>query len=246
MNRLTHVLSIVGACGLLTLAASSSRADDVQAAPDSQVSSNSQTEASTEPRNFQPFTVGAEIGTTGYGGAADWRFSNHWGIGGGFDYLSYNYNNGKIEDATYDVRLRLQSEPLNLNIYPWSNHSFHISVGAFFDQNHLSGSAFIPMGDSVTIGNNTYNGPFEMDLSIKQQPVDPYIGIGGNLYFDHGHHVSLRGTLGVVYTGTPKVTYTVPAFVTPEDQQSEQNKINHYAKDFQFWPVVKLSLNYSF
>ena len=88
---------------------------------------------------YQPFTVGVEAGTTGAGGGANWRFSNHLGVGGAFDYLSYSYN-GKVEDGNFNVRLRLMSEPLTLNLYPWKNHSFRISAGLLFNQNQLTGN----------------------------------------------------------------------------------------------------------
>jgi len=177
-----------------------------------------------------------EAGTTGAGGAANWRFSNHFGVGGGFDYFRYSYS-GTIEDINFDARLRLMSEPATLDLYPWKRSSFHISVGALFNQNHLTGTA----NGTITINGTTYNNT-TATLDIKQQVVDPYVGIGGNLYFDRGHHVSLGGELGVAYTGDPRVSFNMPA-ATPQDQQYEQNKIHSYARDVQFWQV---SLNYSF
>jgi hypothetical protein len=70
-------------------------------------------------------------------------------------------------------------------------------------------------------------------MNIKQQPVDPYLAVGGNLYLDKRHHFSL-GT-EVSAPGAP-----VDAVL------GEENKIRHYARDAEFWPVFKLSLNYSF
>lgn len=220
---------------MLTLTAMMSYADDTGG------STNAMSAVPKPPRLFQPFTVGAEIGTTGYGGSADWRFSNHFGIGGGFDYLSYTYN-GTIQGNNYNVRLHLQSEPLTLNLYPSKHSSFHLSIGAMFSDNHLSGSAF---SSQATIGNNQYNN-VTLNLNIKPPVVDPYLTLGGNLYFDHGHHVSLGGAIGVAYIGNPKVTFSAGPGVSQQDQQMEQSKIDHYAKDLPVWPILKLSLNYSF
>jgi hypothetical protein len=234
MNLNYTKLTAVIAVGLLTLTAITSRADDTETA----------TNAITAPpiSPYQPFTIGGEFGTTGYGGGANWRFSDHFGVGGAFDYLYASYNH-TIEGNGYNVNLKLQTEPVTLNWYPWKNHSFRFSVGALFNQNHSSGTA---TGNNLDLNGTTYSGTLNLDL--KQQPVNPYLGIGGNLYFDKRHHVSLGGELGVFYTGEPRVTLTantVPP-ANPADVQGEINQITHYARYAQFWPVLKVSLNYSF
>ncbi|HEV2328130.1 MAG TPA: hypothetical protein VGY56_04995 [Verrucomicrobiae bacterium] len=230
MNQLNKLLVAIASVGALIFTAAACRADDI-------VDTTNAAVYMPPPPLFQPFTVGAEIGTTGYGGAADWRFMDHLGIGAAFDTFIYTYH-GSIESGSYGIHLHLQSEPLTLNVYPWKRSSFRISVGALLNQNRLSGSS----GDTITINGNTYGNPI---ISIKQGAENAYLTVGGNLYFDHGHHVSLGGQLGVIYTGDPKVFFTATG-ITQTDQQTEQAKIQHYANDFKFWPVVKLSLNYSF
>ena len=234
VNRNHATLTAVIALGLLTLTATASRADDTDA------TTNAITAPPISP--YQPFTVGGEFGTTGYGGGANWRFSDHFGVGGAFDYLYASYNH-TIEGNGYNVNLKLQTEPVSLNWYPWKNHSFRFGVGALFNQNHSSGTA---TGNNLDLNGTTYSGTLNLDL--KQQPVNPYLSIGGNLYFDKRHHVSLGGELGVFYTGEPRVTLTantVPP-ANPADVQGEINQITHYARYAQFWPVLKVSLNYSF
>jgi hypothetical protein len=131
------------------------------------------------------------------------------------------------------------SEPVTLNLYPSKNHSFHLSIGALFNQNQLNGSKT----GTVNLDGTPYTGT--VSLEIKQQPVNPYASIGGNLYFDKGHHVSLGGELGVVYTGDPQVSLSAPG-APPSAIAGEESQIHNYAKKAQFWPIVKLSLNYSF
>ncbi|MGA9777881.1 MAG: hypothetical protein WBS33_06380 [Verrucomicrobiia bacterium] len=232
MNQINKALTGAAVCGLLTLTALTSRGDDT--------STNGITLPPLSP--YQPLTIGAEVGTTGFGGAANWRFSHHFGIGGAFDYFSYSYN-GNIQGNNYDAKLRLMSEPITLDWYPWRNHSFHVSAGVALNQNHLTGTA---TGNDIDLNGTTYSGT--LDLDIKQQAVDPYVAIGGNLYFDKGHHVSLGSELGVMYTGDPRVSLTAntspPA--NPVDVQAEQDQIRHYARDAEFWPVLKVSLDFSF
>lgn len=227
MNKLPVGIASVG---LLILSAAACRADDI-------VDTTNAPVYTPQRPLFQPFTVGAQVGTTGYGGGADWRFMNHLGVGAAFDTFIYNYH-GTIESGTYELHLRLQTEPLTLNVYPWKRSSFHVSVGVLFNQNRLSGSS----SDTITINGNTYGEPI---ISIKQNAENPYLTVGGNLYFDHGHHVSLGGELGFIYTGRPNVFFTATG-ISQADQETEQAKIQHYANDFKFWPVAKISLNYSF
>jgi hypothetical protein len=251
MKQEKNLLTGIAVIGLLTFATCTNYAADstnevtsstnVMAAP-TNVMAPPANEMAPAPAmapasEFNPFTVGAEVGTTGYGGAAGWRFMDHFGVDGGFDYFSYSLNNRNIQDASYSGNLRLQSEPLTLDLYPSRFSSFHLGLGALFNQDEVSASA-----NNVTV--NTYTG--NLNLNIKYQPVDPYVGIGGNLYFDRGHHVSLSGTLGVAYFGDSKVNLTSTPVDPTGSVANEQSKIQKYANDLKFFPIIKIGLNYSF
>jgi len=219
-------------------------------ANDSTNSTSAETTApvSTAPEQkvwYQPFSISAEGGTTGLGGNASWRFANHLGVVGGADYLSFSLNR-TISGIPYSAHLRLMSERAGLNLYPWKNRSFYVSFGAYFNQNRLSGNATsdgtlmvngatVPAGDSV-------------NLVYKQQPVDPYVAIGGNLYFDKRKHFSIGGELGAFYLGNPRVSVnTTPPGVVPEsDLNSYQQQAVHDLKKLPVWPVLKISISYSF
>ena len=117
------------------------------------------------------------------GGSISWRFADHWGARVGFDYWEYSDSGLAIKELTYDAKLRLMSEPLTLDIYPWKEHSFHISVGLQFNQNRLTGTTEDTGIIVAPPGAGTLN------LHIEQQPVNPYLSIGGNFfYFDRAHH----------------------------------------------------------
>jgi hypothetical protein len=194
---------------------------------------------------YQPFSLAAEAGTTGLGGTAGWRFADHFGLEGGMDYFSFTLNRS-ISDIPYSGHLRLMSERAGLNLYPWKDHSFHVSLGAYFNQNRLSGTAtsdgtltvngaVVPAGDSVK-------------LVYKQQPVDPYVSIGGNVYFDKARHFSIGTELGAFYLGNPRVSVsTTPAGVVPlSNLSSYQQRAQHDLKKLPVWPVLKISFCYSF
>jgi hypothetical protein len=164
---------------------------------------------------------------------------------GGMDYFSFSLNR-TISDIPFSAHLRLMSENVGLSLYPWKGNSFHFSLGAYINQNRLSGTAIsdgtltvngfaVPAGDSV-------------NLVYKQQPVDPYVSIGGNVYFDRARHFSLGTELGAFYLGNPKVSVsTSPSGVVPQSNlNTYQQQAQHDLKKIPVWPVLKISFCYSF
>jgi len=208
---------------------------------------------SSAPPPYRPFTVGVGAGTDGLiGVSGGWRFADHLGLRAGVGYTEVSSSDVGIGGTRYDVRVRLLDEPLNLDYYPWQQRSFRVSLGLMFNQNELTGTA-THTGITIIDGQ-----PFPTDevgslhLKIRQQPVNPYLGLGGNLfYFDHAHHWALSGELGVAYTGDARVSLTrsggsgTPGPIDAAVSRA-QSRAQRYADQFKFWPVAKLSVTYSF
>jgi hypothetical protein len=219
--------------------------------------------AAEEPNHFElpsrpdyhEWTVGADAGSAGLGGFGSWRFYDYLGVRAGFDYFQWTENNLSIADFRYSAKVRLMSEPLTLDIYPWKKHSFHVSVGMLFNENQITGtsSGFGP----VTVGGQTFEfaDVGVINLKVQQQVVDPYLSIGGNfLYFDHAHHWALGGELGVAFTGDTTVSLSrsgglangaLNAAINAAVSR-EQQKAQDWASQLKWMPVVKLMVTYSF
>ena len=204
---------------------------------------------------YHPFTAGAEVGTPGFGGSASWRFADHFGARAGMSYFSYSKTGNEIDGIKYNTDLRLMSEPLGVDIYPWTKSSFRITVGILLNQNELTGVApkdqvanrtFYEIGSS----GNSYDSAAigDLNLTIKQQPISPYLSIGASYYFDKAKHWSLSGELGVAYTGNPEVTLTtgVPNTVPQQDLNAEAKQIQDTASKYKFFPILRIGVNYSF
>jgi hypothetical protein len=199
---------------------------------------------------YRQFTLGVDAATTGFGGAFSWRFQDHFGARVGADYFSRDGAGMEINGIHYKTDLRILFEPLTFDIYPWTQSSFHISVGVMFNQNRLTGTA-----DQVgTIVINGHPFPAEtvgqLHMKIEQQLVNPYLSIGGNFfYFDRAHHWAMGGELGVAYTGEPDTSLTRSGPAAPLVDQAvkgAERKLDDYANKFKWWPVVKLNVTYSF
>jgi hypothetical protein len=195
------------------------------------------------PRFYRPLTLGWEAGTTGAGGALWWRFADHWGVRGGFDYFEYSDNSFSIKELNYNAKIRLVSQPLTLDFYPSKEHYFHISVGLQFNENRLTGTA----EDTGTIVPASKLGT--LDLTVEQQLVNPYVGVGAKFYLNRAHHWALGGEMGVAYTGEPSVSLTPSGSRSPlldAAVKAEQKRVQDYADQFKWWPVLKLTASFSF
>lgn len=201
--------------------------------------------------DYRPWTVGIEGGTEAIAGVfGKWRFSDHVGARVGVDVTQWSDGYLGIHNIHYDATIRLLSEPLTLDIYPWKRHSWYVSFGWMFNQNQLSGSASDQ--GTIIIDDHPFPTPNvgSLNLKITQQPVNPYLSIGGNFfYFDHAHHWALGGELGVAYTGDAQVSLTrtgPPSSVIDAALRAEQNHVQHYADQFKWYPLAKISLSFSF
>lgn len=213
------------------------------------LSAGQSTFAADEEVNYQPFSLRAEAGTLGLGVSAGWRFADHFGVHAGVNYFSHSENGNDIEGTSYNSKLRLLSVPLALDIYPWENRSFRFSVGALINKNKLTGST--PLGQPVELNGNTYqDAGLALTLEGKQKVFSPFISLGGDFALDKAKHWALNFELGVAYTGNPEValtrTSTGPDPFLDADLEAERQQLEDKAKDFKFYPIVKVGVSFSF
>ncbi len=203
--------------------------------------------AATAPHEF---SVGANVGLpTIIGFSAGWRFSDHFGVRSGLDTFSISRSE-TLSDIRYNVKLRLQSEPLMVDVYPWKKHSFRLSAGVLFNQNEIKG-ALTPTAP-ITIGGTTY-APASvgtLHLGVKQKAVSPAVTLGGNFfYFDSAHHWAFSGELGAFFAGKPEVRYssTVNNAAVLASVEQEKKKIeDEIGNKMNIIPLVKLGITFSF
>lgn len=209
-------------------------------------------QAADEEVNYQPFSLRAEAGTLGLGVSAGWRFADHLGVRAGVNYFGYSEDGNDIEGVSYNSELRLLSAPIGLDIYPWHNRSFRFSVGALINKNRLEGNSpstgpgtFVELNgnliDSGAVGN--------ISMESEQDIFSPFLSIGGDFYLNQAKTWSLGYELGVAYTGSPDVSLTRDggADVNIDAQlEAERQQLEDKAKDFKFYPIVKVSVSFSF
>jgi hypothetical protein len=194
---------------------------------------------------YHPFTISPEVGTTGAGATVGWRFADHFGVRAGMDYFQYSYS-GNVKDAQYNLKFRLISEPLGLDLFPFKKSSFHLSLGALINQNQFTGAN--GSVESVTVNGTTYNNipAGALSLKLKQPSVLPYASLGGSIYLGHAHHWALGGELGAAY-GKWNVSFNDSSgTISASDIAAELSKVQNFANKFPVWPIIKLNVSYSF
>jgi hypothetical protein len=235
MKRIFSLLGVALTCIATNLSTQSAAAEEESGAPE-----------------HRPFTLSLEAGTTGFGGSFNWRFTDHFGARAGFNYFTLSDDGNEIEGIYYDTDLRLMSEPLAVDIYPWKKSTFRVTVGVLFNQNRIEGvvpqdpifgNTFIDIGgvafDSASIG--------DLNMRIDQMPVSPYLSVGMSFFLDDARHWSLSGELGVAYTGSPDVALGTSTGLVPQAQLDiEAQELEDWAERYQFYPILKFSVNYSF
>jgi hypothetical protein len=203
--------------------------------------------------DYRPFTLGLEASSTGPGLAADWRFAEHFGARAGvngFFGAGIDIGNRDIEGINYDATLKLMSEPLAVDIYPWKSSTFRVTVGIMLNQNQIEG--VVPQdpvfGNTfITIGGTSYDSASigDVNMKLEQNLAAPYVSVGMSFYLDEQKHWSIGGELGVAYTGNPDVTLSTSSGLVPQqDLDAEAQQIKDGA--WKVYPIVKLSVNYSF
>ncbi len=186
---------------------------------------------------------------TFFGASLGWRFSDHFGVRAGYDWFSLTRNQS-LSDLKYHLKLKMQSEPLFVDLYPWQNRSFRLSAGVLFNQNSFTGS--LNPSANVNLGGQLYTPAQVGSLHIqsKQRAVSPIVSMGGNLfYFDSAHQWGFSYDVGAYFAGKPDVqlstTSTDPNVIKSVADERDSlrrgigNKLN-------IIPVIQTGINFSF
>ncbi|HNT13506.1 MAG TPA: hypothetical protein PKO21_01440 [Verrucomicrobiota bacterium] len=203
-----------------------------------------------EAVNYRPFSIGVDASTLGAGVSANWRFHDHFGAHAGIQFFGYSKDADKIEGIAYDTDLRLLTEPLALDYYPWSGNPFRISAGILLNQTRLKGD--VPQDPIagrtlLNIGANLYDSSAigNLNLKVESKAISPFISVGTSVYLDQAKRWSISGELGIAYTGTPDVTLgNSGAPIAAPDLALEIQQIKDGV--WKVYPIVKLGVGFSF
>ncbi|MFC7335818.1 hypothetical protein ACFQY0_01410 [Haloferula chungangensis] len=206
--------------------------------------------SSVDSESEHCFGLGIQAGIQGIGLHARYDI-NPW------LYMKIEGNYFKYDD-TFDVDgtdyhgdLDLSNIGLTANFLPFNN-GFRVTLGGYFGNNEASGVAN-GNGQTVSIGNSVYTltQGDQLQGSVEYNQFAPYLGIGWDFGFGSTSSWVFGIDLGVLYLGEPDTLVSASGPITSvpgfgADLAAEQAIFADDINDYQFLPVLKLSLTYRF
>jgi len=243
--------------------------DDARALPEvSEARSNPATpkpNASGEERF--PVGVGIKVSSLGAGAEVALQLAQRFNARVGFSAFSYDRTFNK-DGVSYLGTLHLRSIPALLDFFPFGG-GFHLSPGLLvYNGNRVNANAAVPGGQSFTLGGTTYfsdaaqpvNGTGKLSLN----PAAPMFLFGwGNLVPRSHRRFSVSIEAGAAYHGPPNIKLNLSGSVCADaigtncraissdptvqsHMVTEQNKLNHNASSYKFYPVISFGVGYKF
>jgi len=123
--------------------------------------------------------VGLETGTLGFGLEAGKLLIPHIGVRAGFNGFSFSLNHS-ISDIPYSAKLKLQTIPLLVDVFPSSRGAFHLTGGVILNQTKFSGSGVPDAAGTITINHVAYTGSQlgVLSAAVKYPSTGGYAGLG--------------------------------------------------------------------
>ena len=183
---------------------------------------------SAQTNIFNHFSVGAELGTTGFGGEIAAPCTRYVTFRAGmttmprFSYstdIDFEKNNGDEVEAEIKGKFYMTDFKFLVDVHPFTHSSFHVTVGAYFGKPNLvkvwntnditkpgNPNGFGP-GEYIAIGNERVmpdaNGTLRINLETST--FKPYVGLGFGRAVPKRNRVSCAFDLGVQFWGKPKL-----------------------------------------
>jgi hypothetical protein len=204
---------------------------------------------------------GGNLGSTGMGMQVGLPLSYAYRLTGriGVNYLDHYSFTRSTTYVNYDLSASLRTFDVLLDWHPAQN-GFTLTAGTIYNDNRIDGVGTLNRSATFGFEGRTYSTAQIGRLigRIDFPKVAPYLGIGWNPAHerDRGWHFS--SDLGVMYQGSPRTTLgiggcTLPgngcslvaAFLTPTIT-AEARRLDAELKNYRFFPVARIGLNYRF
>lgn len=193
-------------------------------------------------------TVAATGGSLGIGPEVGFRPSPIIGVRASATFLGLGHN-VDVDDINYHGDLKLRSWGANADIYPFRN-GFRLSAGFRVSSNRIDLVA--TPTEAVTVGQRVYT-PEEIGTiegTVRARRFAPTFTVGFAKNREKGFAWSLDA--GVMLHGTPRTEDVVatgelasnPLF--QEDLARERAEIEGEVDNYKVYPIVQLSVGYTF
>ncbi|GHB06305.1 hypothetical protein [Modicisalibacter luteus] len=195
------------------------------------------------------WSVGAGVGTTGYGGSVSYRFHDNLAVTAGYSGFSYDGLDYETDDANYEGEFDVDVYGLTLDYFPFAGR-FFLSAGAMRPDIAMSVVGRPKAGQSYEFNGNTYTssrvGSVHGEVTLADS-IQPYLGLGWR-----GSHKSGLGVfsqVGVFFTDAEVNLSATGAANDPQlqrDIQQEEDDLQDEADELSVYPVAVVGIEYTF
>jgi len=213
-----------------------------------------------EPVAQKIYLTGLKLSTLGIGADFAMPLTQKTQLRLNINGIKVNKTKNK-DGVTYAAKLKLFTVGALLDYYPSDTSTFHISAGAYYNKNKLTGTAK-PKGGTYTFNGVDYDVTVidKAYASLTFKKFAPYIGFGwGGKLNNRGWSFSFD--IGAMYHGTPKFNLYATKGANADavlaaqgktwsdvvnDINAQRDKTQKDIKKYKWYPVVSLGFLYRF
>ncbi|MHB0775197.1 hypothetical protein [Halomonas sp. WWR20] len=195
------------------------------------------------------WSVGAGVGTTGYGGSLSYRFHDTLAVTAGYSGFTYDGMDYESDDADYEGDFDIDVYGLTLDYFPFAGR-FFLSAGAVRPDIAMIVVGRPKAGQTYEFNGTTYTreevGNLHGDVSLGDS-IQPYLGLGWR-----GSHKSGLGVfsqVGVFLTDAEVNLSATGAANDPrlrQDLQREEDDLQDDVDKLSVYPVAVVGIEYTF
>ena len=195
--------------------------------------------------------VGAQAGTTGFGGMLTYDVTDWVYFKAEFNTLTYTESDLEIDGTTYDGELDFMNAGLSVNVRPLHmlpivdglkvvagvykvNNTVHIEASREGDMVEIAGTPYMLDADDRIIGDAEFDS------------IAPYLGLGWDWSFGMDDTFTFSLEAGALITGAPDVEFSVSgnevggSVITSEQIAAETAEFEDEVDQISVLPVVKV------
>lgn len=195
------------------------------------------------------WSLGAGVGTTGYGGSLSYRFHDNLALTAGYSGFTYDGLDYETDDADYEGDFDIEVYGVTVDYFPFAGR-FFLSAGAVRPDIAMQVVGRPKEGQNYEFNGETYTadevGTLYGDVVLGDS-IQPYLGLGWR--GSHQRGLGVFGQLGVFLTDAEVTLTATGAASDPQlrdDLQREEDDLQEDADELGIYPVAVVGLEYTF
>ena len=199
--------------------------------------------------------VSATLGTTGAGVQLVVPMESNLNGRFGINYFQHDFDK-RTGGINYDAKGKLQTFDVLFDWYVIANSPFRLTGGLVYNGNEIKGRGRPNANGQYLINGRGYAATDvgTLDAKVDFRKAAPYIGVGWGNALTPNKRWNFSADLGAFYQGKAHVNLVsrgctssrVTCTVLATDVEREEARLADELSDYNFFPVLRASVSYSF